>query len=615
MRKKIFLSISLLFTINILFSQMINRVEPPSWWTGMKHPLRIMIYGEDLLNSTLTAKDSRIKVLNVKNGDNPNYVFADVKFDNGLSTGEYEFVLKNGKGKVVSFKYKIEGRKSSKKRTSFDSSDMIYLLMPDRFANGDVKNDNVNGYPDKSNRSDILGRHGGDLQGIINSLDYISSLGVTAIWSTPLLEDNEPKVSYHGYACSDYYKIDPRYGTNELYKKYVDEAAKRGIKIIQDFIPNHCGLSHWWVNDPPFKDWINTFPKYTQSNFAMTGHADIHAAEADKDLLIKGWFDTSMPDMNLKNEQLVTYFIQNMIWWVEWSGISGIRVDTYPYSDKYQIAKIMNGIRNEYPWISIVGECWYHSPQEIAYWEGGNKNKDGYDSKLTHVMDFWMQDMIFEAFLKDENPNWGEGMFKIHRVLALDYIYKNPYSLMIFADNHDTNRISELIKKNPSKLKMILSLLATMRGIPQLYYGTEIMMATKDGVLGHGQERMDMPGGWDGDAKNVFKGENLSNIENDILNHTRKVFGWRKTSKVIHDGKLTHYWPIDNVYVYFRYNTGETVMTIINNNVKPIAIDWSRYKENIKNFKGGIDIISEKEIKFDEKFEVPGQTSMIVELK
>lgn len=603
-----------LFAVN-LYSQNNISVEPPSWWSGMVTPLQLMINAENIKGAEISCDNRGFKISAVHNCDSPNYLFVDITLDENLPAGSYPIRIKSATIDTV-INYTISSRRNDgMANNSFNKGDLIYLLMPDRFYNGDTSNDSVDYLPEKVNREDVLGRHGGDIAGIIKALDYLNSLGVTAVWSTPLLLDNEPKVSYHGYACADYYSIDPRFGTNEQYRKYVQEAKKRGIKIVQDFVPNHCGLAHKWVKDTPFKNWIHTFPSYTQSNFAMTAHADPHASDFDKERLIKGWFDTSMPDMNIVNPFLNHYFVQNLIWWIEWADLAGIRVDTYPYSDKHAAAEMMKAVRREYPKISIVGECWFHSAQEISYWEGGSDNKDGYDSYLTHVMDFTLQDAIFLALNEDADPNWGEGMFRIYKVLSQDYIYRDPYSLMIFADNHDTNRIAELLKKNPSKFKMMLTILATMRGMPQIYAGTEIMLSTQDGKLGHGEERIDMPGGWPGDSKSIFAGTNLLDREQDVLNHTKKLFNWRKNSKAVIDGKIKHYWPIGNLYTYFRYTNQESVMVVINNNIKDQPIEWSRYKESTNGFTKLKTIDGSQSYTIGEELIIPAQTSIILELQ
>ncbi|MEZ7955263.1 MAG: alpha-amylase family glycosyl hydrolase [Bacteroidales bacterium] len=602
---KFSISLFLLLFISVNLNGIeISRVEPPSWWIGMENPhLQILIYGKNLKDTKVKTKEKGIKILSFENADSPDYIFVNIAISSRLKPGVYELTLLNG-DLTQTINYEFSKKENSGKFTGkgFGPEDLIYLLMPDRFINADLSNDNHPEAKELANHLHPYGRHGGDLKGMIESLDYLSELGVTSIWSTPLLFDNESDASYHGYACADYYRIDPRFGDNNLFREYVNQAADRGIGIIMDMVPNHSGLEHWWINNLPFKDWINQFPVYTQSNYAMSTHSDIHAAIVDNKRCTTGWFDKAMPDMNLNNPYLLTYFIQNAIWWTEWAGLSGIRVDTYPYSDKYAISKWTKAIMNEYPEMNIVGECWFSTPQEIAYWEGDSNNRDGYSSNLSNVMDFSLQEAFGRALNSDGQSGWGEGMFQIYKSLSLDFIYSNPYKLLIFSDNHDTNRFSEVVKGDQKKFKMMLTMLATLRGIPQLYYGTEIMMKTKDAKLGHGEERMDM-----------IKRENFSANQEQIYNYTSELFNWRKKSKAITSGDMKHYWPYDNFYIYFRTHGRDKIMVVINNNNKPIEIDWNRISESIKSGEEGIELFSKNRVISGNKLTVDPQSSIIIE--
>ncbi len=613
MRRTLLSIIISIFSACTLFPQSISRIEPLSWWIGMKTPLQLMIYGENIKDAEVTSSEQGIVIEAVHNADSPNYIFLDISVNPLLKPGTYKFIITKNK-KELQFNYTFDKRREgSAMRKSFGPQDIVYLLMPDRFANGDFKNDTCTTAVEKTDRSDNYGRHGGDIDGLIKNIDYFNKLGITTIWSTPLLFDNESESSYHGYACADFYRIDPRFGSNSLYRDFVERANRRGIKIIMDIVPNHCGKAHWWMNDLPFHNWIHTFSEYTQSNFAMSTQSDIHSSKIDNEGCVEGWFDKSMPDMNLSNPFLLRYFTQNAIWWIEWANLSGVRVDTYPYNDKLAVAKWVSQIRKEYPVLSIVGECWFSSPQEISYWEGDAVNHDGYKSNLTNVMDFPLQEIIGPALLQDSTPKWGEGMLKIYKTLSLDFAYNHPENLMIFADNHDTHRISEVLDKDPQKMKMVLTLLATLRGIPQIYYGTEIMLSTVDGKLGHGEERIDMPGGWNGDSKNVFENIGLSKEEESLFNYAKKLFNWRRDKSVIHYGGMTHYWPMDNLYVYFRYLDTKLVMILINNNNVSLKVNWKRYEESIGAKKTGRDIISGISINVDNEIDIAAQNSMIIE--
>jgi len=612
MKKTIFLFLFFCLT-NLLCAQMnIERVEPLSWWTGMTTPLQLMFYGKNLQQAQVRCLEEGLTIRRVHKAESKNYLFVDVLIEHNAPPGTYTFEFTQGNERITQ-SYSINARKEgSAQRKGFNSADMIYLLMPDRFANGDTSNDSHPDASEKADRSRPYGRHGGDIQGIINHLNYLAELGVTAIWPTPMLFDNEPRASYHGYACADYYRIDPRFGTNELYTQMINKAHEHGIKTIMDIVPNHCGLAHWWMIDLPFASWIHQFPQFTRSNYQMVSHFDPHASKYDNDLCIKGWFDTSMPDMNLTNPYVLAYFTQMAVWWIEYAGLDALRVDTFPYSDKEAMATWTKNILNEYPNFNIVGEVWFSFPSMIAYWEGASQNRDGYTSHLPSVMDFPLQENMIAGFAKDSLPLWGEGLMKIYTSLTQDFVYSNPNSLMIFADNHDTNRMAWLLKGKKEKLKMVMALLATMRGVPQLYYGSEVMLYNRK-AQGHGEERLDMPGGWPNDERSVFTQSGRTKTENEVFDYTKKLFNWRKNAKVIHEGKLMQFVPVDNnFYVYFRYTNSELVMVAINNGRIEKGIEWPRFAEITVGYSKGIDIITEKTIHVGEKIILHAQQALVL---
>ncbi|MDP4206571.1 MAG: alpha-amylase family glycosyl hydrolase, partial [Bacteroidota bacterium] len=525
----------------------------------------------------------------------------------------YILTFKKGKQKMVRT-YELFARKQgSAERNSFNASDVVYLLMPDRFANGNPKNDNIEGLAEKANRKIDGGRHGGDIQGIIDHLDYLKDLGITAIWSTPLLEDNEPTFSYHGYATSDYYKIDGRYGTNEDYRRLADECHKRGLKLIMDMVPNHCGMAHWWMKDLPAQDWIHQFPTYTQSNFRASSINDPYASENDRMLNSDGWFDRSMPDLNQRNPQMLNYLRQYAIWWTEYAGLDGLRVDTYPYNDKLKIAEWTKGIINEYPNLNMVGECWQHRQSEIAYWQAGTKNYDGYESGLKSVMDFCFHDQVANAFNED-NQGWDQGMVRFYSNLTSDYLYANPLNMFVFTENHDTQRFTTSINSDVKKYKLAYTLLFTTRGIPQVYYGFEIMMGGDKGK-GDGDIRRDFPGGWIGDTRNAFIEAGRTSVENEVFNYIRTLLNWRKNNPVVQFGKLKHYVPEDNVYVYFRYDDHKRVMVVLNDKNESKTISTARFSEMLNGYSSGRDILTGNVIKLNEQVTVPGKTGLILELE
>lgn len=580
----------------------IDKVEPPCWWIGMETPLQLMLYGEDLSKGDVICTTKGVEVTAVHPADSPNYLFVDVKIASTAKAGTYNFEWKSA-GKTLKFNYTLSDRaKDSAKREGLSGSDVLYLIMPDRFLNGDTTNDNNVLTTEQAAADNLYGRHGGDLAGISKSLDYLQQLGVTAIWPTPVTMDNEPVASYHGYACADYYQIDPRFGSNQDYVKLVADARKKGIKFLQDIVPNHCGAAHWWMKDLPFKDWVNTFPEYTRTNAAMSVHMDPHATKVDTDLCVTGWFDTSMADMNLTNPYVLQYFIQVTVWWHEYAGLAGVRIDTYPYSDQKAIGDYSAGIRKEYPNGTVLAECWYGTPQQVAFWERGPQEGG------PTVMDFPLQGALGRAFMEEDAP-WDGGMIRIYNSLSNDFLYKNPGELLIFVDNHDTNRGFEQVGRNPEKLKMLYTLLATMRGIPQIYYGTEQMVCADDpNRLGHGEERQNM-------RLEQLTEEGRNPLENNMFNYISKLLTWRRGSEAAHNGRLLHYLPTqtDNAYVYFRIADNERIMVVINNSQKPFAIDWAHYEEGLGNVKTGKEIISDVAVKVGEPLQVPAQTAWVME--
>ncbi|MDE5423715.1 glycoside hydrolase family 13 protein [Ancylomarina sp. DW003] len=593
----------------------VERVEPMFWWVDMENPnLQLLVQGENISNYDINLKYAGVSIDKINKTDNPNYVFIDLVINEDTKAGKFDLVFSQKGRKKASYQYELkERRENSAKRIGFNESDVMYLLMPDRFANGNPNNDSVEKLTDKFDRENPDGRHGGDIQGMINHLDYLKELGVTAIWSTPLMEDNQPTVSYHTYAITDYYHIDARYGNNDDYARLSAEAKKRGIKIVMDVVTNHCGSAHWWMNDLPTKDWVHTFPEYTNSNHRKSTTNDPYVSKTDYDKNFNGWFDTSMPDLNQKNDFLVTYFAQNTIWWIEYADLGGIRIDTYPYNDKHGMAVICKSIMDEYPNMNIVGESWLETPAEIAYWQKGSLNHDGFNSELPSVMDFSLFFAMPKAF--NEKEGWSEGLIRLYNSLALDYLYADPYNLLIFAENHDTDHIMSTFEGDIDKYKQLMTFLATTRGIPQLYVGTEILLEGKKSD-GDGVMRIDFPGGWEGDERNAFTAEGRTEKENEAFDFLKNLLNWRKENPVIHTGKLMHYIPEHNTYVYFRSNEDKTVMVVINKNEKAYDLDLKRFSESLKSFKSGKDVISKKQYDLSVgKITLSPKASLVLELK
>lgn len=594
----------------------IKHVEPLSWWVGMTTDLQIMVNGNNisLCDVQILPENQGVSVKALHKAESPNYLFVDVAIEDDAKAGEYTLRFTNGKRKY-DYKYAIsERREGSRERLSFTNADFVYLIMPDRFANGNADNDSTDDTAEKVNRSNPGRRHGGDLQGMIDHLDYIADLGATAIWSTPLLLDNENGASYHGYSCSDYYLIDPRFGTNELFKVYVEECHKRDLKVIMDIVPNHSSTSHWWYGDLPFADWVHQWDEYTQSNWTFSTNMDFNASKSDLYQMESGWFDRSMADMNLDNPYLLRYFQQWAIWWIEYSDLDGFRVDTYPYNEKMPMSEWCKAVMTEYPNFNIVGEVWTSSIPQLAYWQGGNCNKDGFNSNLKSIMDFPLHDAMRSAMSESGNAGWGQGMTRVYDVVSHDFVYHDLNNMMIMAANHDTDRIADVCEGDVRKMKIVHTLLLTMRGMPQMLYGDELMFRSTDRSKGHPTLRVDFPGGWVDDSVNLFDASQHKGDQKEIFDYTRHLANWRKSKEVIHSGKTLHFIDRDNTYAFFRYNDTDVVFVYINNSNDAHRVPWSRYSEISDRLGEGRDVISGDVVDMS-AVEVAPMTTLIVEFK
>ena len=602
----------------------VTRVEPPCWWAGMKTDLQLLVQGP-----AISDYDVRIfgdaEVTGVHKAESPNYLFVDVKVGGPgacsivfVKDGEYAFKVP----------YQIgERREGSAERKGFSSADMVYLIMPDRFANGDPSNDNTPDTADKVDREKLAGRHGGDIKGIMDHLDYIADLGATAIWNTPLLEDNEPRESYHGYACSNYYRIDPRFGDNEMYCELVRQSHARGIKMIMDIVTNHCGSAHWWMKDLPFQDWVHQWPEYTHSNCNFAMQNDPNSATIDQINMQSGWFDTSMPDMNLDNPYLLQYFKQWAVWWIEYADLDGLRVDTYPYNEKVPMSQWCAAVRKEYPNINIVGEVWTSNIAQLAYWQDGALNRDGFNSNLPAIMDFPLHGAFCQG-LNADYENWDEGITKVFDAIANDAFYADPKNILVFCSNHDTDRIGDVLRRDPDRMKMVLALTATVRGIPQIFSGDE-QMFTPSGYSHHdGGLRVDFPGGWKGDRFDLFTEEGRAacdvdfdgsplreGVRAEVFDYARKLFTWRKGAAAVHDGKTLHFLRRDNTYAFFRYTDDKVVYVFANNCPFHVAVPWADYSEFTasRGLTAGRDVITGERVDFSSEVLVEPRHVLIVE--
>ena len=606
----------------------VGRVEPLSWWTGMKTPLQLMVCGDGISRYDVRIEGGKgVKAGTVHKADSPDYLFVDVEISPDAVPGTYYIVFDDGTDKFK-YSYEIAARsEGSAERGSFSTADMVYLIMPDRFANGDPSNDATDDTAEKPDRDGFFGRHGGDIQGIMGHLDYISDLGATAVWCTPLLLDDEPEGSYHGYACADYYRIDPRFGSNGLYREFVGKAHEKGLKVIMDIVTNHCGTAHWWMKNLPFEDWVHVFPEYTGTNVCFSTNMDPNASKYDLNLQESGWFVPSMPDMNLDNPFVLQYFKQWAVWWIEYAGLDGFRVDTYPYNEKKPMSEWCAAVLEEYPGFNIVGECWTSSIPQLAYWQGGNANRDGFDSHLPSIMDFPLQEAICKG-LPTDSQAWGEGMVRVYDCLSHDFVYHDLSRMMIFVGNHDMDRIGDVLRHNADRQKIAIAMMATMRGIPQMFYGDEMMFVSKDRSQGHGGLRVDFPGGWAGDKMDLFTAEGRARaavntdgkpvpegFAADMHDYTRTLFQWRKGKKVIHDGRTMHFLTRDNTYAYFRYDDTDAVFVFINNSRGKKHIPWSHYAEIADGLHDGRNVLTGESAEVSDSTVVGPRQVLIVEYK
>jgi len=591
--KKIYLVLLLVLLSLSVFAIDIKTVDPAFWWSGMKNPeLQVLIHGEGVAKSDVSITSKSVRLKETVKLESPNYLI--LYFDlSGAQPEKFDIVLQQGKDKKV-VPYEIKGRKSgSSDRIGFNASDVLYLIMPDRFANGDTSNDEVFGYPINRNISNA--RHGGDFKGIENHLDYLQQLGITSVWLNPVLENNMNEneyPAYHGYAATDFYKVDARFGTNDDYRNLVTQIHARGMKIVMDMIFNHCGSDHFLFKDMPAKDWFNHDGKYVQTSHRTSVQYDPYRSEYDYKAAVDGWFVESMPDLNQRNPHVANYLIQNSIWWIEYVGLNGIRQDTHPYADYNMMSRWCKEVTDEYPNFNIVGETWYHNNAGLAFWQKDSKLAKPKNSYLKTIMDFPLVD-ISEKCFDEETGEWGGGFMNVYDYLSQDFIYEDPMNLLIFLDNHDTSRFNknEQDTTNINRTKQALAFIFTMRGIPQIYYGTEILM-TGYKPDGDGFLRKDFPGGWKEDKVNKFEKSGRTAKENEVFEYTKKLLNWRKGNDVIAKGSLKQFVPSNGVYVYERKFNGKSVVVFLSGSDSEKTIDLSPYKEVLPKSQAK-DVISE----------------------
>lgn len=588
----------------------IKKVAPSFWWAGMKNPeLQILLYGEELALSDVSVSGEGIYLK--ERQDNPNYLL--LYFDLSEAKAQtFQILLKSGKKeRRISYELKARGRKGEEVK-GFTSEDVLYLIMPDRFANGCPENDVIDGMREKTvNRADGFARHGGDLQGISNHLDYIADLGATAIWLNPTQENDMESGSYHGYAITDYYQIDRRFGSNEDFCALVEKAHEKDLKVVMDMIFNHCGSENYLFKDKPSKEWFNYRSNYVQTSFKTASVMDIHASAYEKKIATDGWFASVMPDFNQRNRHVARYLIQSSIWWIEYAGINGIRQDTHPYADFDFMSQWCKEVLDEYPYFNIVGETWLNSNVLVSYWQKDSRLAAPLNSNLPTVMDFPLQALMNQAF-DEETSEWGGGLYKLYDYQTQDLVYANPMNLLTFLDNHDTSRFAQTdeMAKNLKRYKQAMVFLLTTRGIPQIYYGTEILM-TGDKGKGDGDLRKDFPGGWQGDTRNCFAKNGRTALENEAFEFTRQLLNWRKGNQVIGKGSLKHYSIQNGVYVYQREFNGKSVVVIMNGTDDSKELDLAPYQEILPR-ENALDVLTGKNVNLSGKLCLDGRENLIL---
>jgi glycosidase len=611
---------TILFSLNSSYAQKASlNIEPPFWWAEMPvSEVQLMVNGQGIGYYTASVNYPGVRLVRNISGDSPNYLFIYLDISADAAPGKMTINLSYGKKKKqIAYELKERDMDPSKNQ-GFNSKDVIYLLMPDRFANGNPDNDSYDDMYEKANRESPNGRHGGDIKGIQDHLDYIKDMGMTAVWTTPVFENDMPVYeangagAYHGYAATDMYAVDRRFGTNEEFKEFVKTCHQKDIKVIFDMIHNHIGSAHPWMKDLPTNDWVHDYKTYGQTSYRGVSQSDPYASNYDKDKLVKGWFVEGMPDLNQRNELMADYLIQNTIWWIEYSGVDGVRMDTYVYPYKEYMAQWSQEVLSAYPTFNIVGEAWLQSVSHEAYWQKDlPAQNDGYDSKLPTLTDFQFMNAINAAM--NESSGWTSGIIQLFYYLSKDWLYSDPSQNVIFLDNHDTERFFTTVGENKDKFKMAYAYLMTTRGIPQVYYGTELMFANAP-VEGDGRKRPDMPGGWPGDERSIFDKSQRTDQENEIYDYVAKLTNWRKTATAIHNGETIHFIPEDNVYVFFRFNDEQKVMVIMNMNQTVKTIPRKKHIELLKDVTKGRNIITDEQLDLSDDFEVPSMTTTILEL-
>jgi neopullulanase len=633
MKKLTLLCLFWLITQTSFFAQgiKIQRIDPSNWWIGMKNQnLQLLVYGDNFKDVEVSIKYNGVLMESARMLENSKYMVIDLKVAPNTTPGmmpinfsywDYSPKSKSKKKtdlvktqQTVSYELKARNTAVTNKGIQgISTSDFMYLIMPDRFANAEIANDVVIGMQEeKISRDSLKYRHGGDLKGIQNKLSYVKELGVTALWLNPVVENDMPKESYHGYGYTDHYKVDPRLGGPEAYKNLIDACHAQGIKMIQDLVLNHVGDKHYLLQDLPQKDFLNQWDKYTNTHFRDEPMMDPYASDLDRKVFSDGWFVPVLSDLNQKNPIVANYLTQNAIWWVETFGIDAYRVDTYAYSDLKFEEKFFQALQDEYPKLGLFGETWVHTVPNQAFFTKNNIAGTRHNSTLPGVTDFQMNYAILNGL--NENFGWTEGLNRPYRILAADFLYKDPNKNVTFLDNHDLSRFYSVIGRDINKYKMGLTLLLTTRGIPQMYYGTELLFEGFD-IGGGITVRQDMPGGWSNDKVNKFEAKGRTAQENEAFNFVKKLANVRKNNAALHSGKLMQFVPENGIYTYFRYNQNQTYMVVLNQNKEAKTLDTKRFAERMNGFTFGTNVLTDETLRSLDNISVPAMGSVVIELK
>lgn len=592
----------------------IQRVDPTFWWVGMLNPeLELLVYGPEISKTEVSLEYPGVELLSVQPVENPNYLFVTLRISPGAAPGIIQLRFSRN-GLITEQPYELKARIPKEMRSNgLSQADFIYLVMPDRFANGDSANDVIAGMEQAETPGAKYQRHGGDLRGIIEHLDYLEDLGVTTLWLNPVQENNQPKESYHGYAITDHYRIDRRFGSNEDYLELVNKCHERGMKVVMDIIHNHIGDQHYLFRDLPARDWVNRFDEFTRTNYRATSLMDPYASERDRRIMSDGWFDQHMPDLNQRNAQVANYLIQSHIWWVEYANLDGYRLDTYAYPDQDFMAKWCQALRREFPYLTLFGEVWDHGPGVQSFFG----ERSGLDEKslaaLPGMIDFQLHFAINDAL--NQNFGWTEGVTKIYYTLAQDYLYRNASRNVTFLDNHDVGRFFSTVGEDLNKFKVGTGILLTTRGIPSIYYGTEVLMKNNFDWGNHDVVRENFPGGFPDGQLNKFSAAGRTVQEHEAYTFIRNLAQYRKQHPALHSGKLMQFVPEDGIYVYFRYDENESIMITVNSNKDEKTLELARFEERLRGFRRAKDITTGRETAHLKDIKLPGMSIGVWELE